>query len=59
MEFVGVGMNAASVGDEFGMLTKGVTSESLFAISEKSSYNKQETNQKKKNKQATRRKERK
>ena len=39
MDFVSVGMNAASVGDEFRMLQKRVTSERSFEIFEKSSYN--------------------
>ena len=39
MDFISVGMKAASVGDEFCMLLKHVTSESLFEISEGSSYN--------------------
>ena len=39
MDFASVGMNAASVGEEFRMLLKRVTSESSFQIFEKSSYN--------------------
>ena len=39
MDFVSVGMNGASVGDEFRMLLKRVSSESSFEIFEKSSYN--------------------
>ena len=36
MDFASVGMNAASVGEEFRMLLKRVTSESSFQIFEKS-----------------------
>ena len=39
MDFVSVGMNAASAGNEFCMLLKHVTSENCFEISEGSSYN--------------------
>ena len=39
MDFVRVGMNAASVGNEFGTLLRRVTSETSFEIYEKSSYN--------------------
>ena len=39
MDFISVGMNAASVDNEFCVLYKRVTYESLFEISEESSYN--------------------
>ena len=39
MDFVSVRMNATSVGDEFRMLLRRVTSKKTFQIFEKSSYN--------------------
>ena len=39
LQVVSVGMNAASVGDEFRMLLRRVTSETSFEIFEKSSHN--------------------
>ena len=54
MDFASVGMNAASVGEEFRMLLKHVTS---FQIFEKSSYN-IGAKEKKQQKQKPRRKER-
>ena len=57
MDFASVGMNAASVGEEFRMLLKRVTSESSFQIFEKSNYN-IGAKEKKQQKQKPRRKER-
>ena len=54
MDFASVGMNAASVGEEFRMLLKRVTS---FQIFEKSSYH-IGAKEKKQQKQKPRRKER-
>ena len=57
MDFASVGMNAAPVGEEFRMLLKRVTSESSFAIFDKSSY-KIGAKEKKQQHQKPRRKER-
>ena len=57
MDFASVGMNAASVGEEFRMLLKRVTSESSFAIFDKSSY-KIGAKERKQQQQKPRRKER-
>ena len=57
MDFASLRMNATSVGKEFRMLLKRVTSESSFQIFEKSSYNIR-AKEKKQQKQKPRRKER-
>ena len=60
MDFVSVGMNAASVGDEFRMLLKPVRAKTSFEISEKKSYDigAKEKKQQQQQQQKPRRKER-
>ena len=58
LDFVRFGMNAASVGDEFRMLLKRVTSESSFEIFEKSSCNIGAKEKKQQQQQTPRRNER-